>query len=169
MSARMDTPRYSHAHLRQILLRTRSIAAVGISTNPIRPSNYVGRYLWHKGFRMIPVNPRYAGETAFGTQVVGTLADIPPDQDPVQMVEIFRRSEEAGAVVDEALEALLPRGLETIWMQFGVVDHAAAARAEAEGVTVVMNRCPKIEHQRLHGELRIAGINTGVVSSKLDR
>jgi uncharacterized protein len=83
------------------------------------------------------------------------------------MVDVFRRSEEAGRVVDQALEALLGRGLETIWMQIGVIDEAAARRAEAAGVTVIMNRCPKIEYQRLNGELRMGGFNTGMISSRL--
>jgi uncharacterized protein len=82
-------------------------------------------------------------------------------------VDVFRRSSEAGAVVDEALEVLKPRGLKVIWMQIGVIDRAAAARAEAQGVEVIMNRCPKIEYQRLFGELRWGGFNTGVISSKL--
>jgi uncharacterized protein len=162
----MDAPTYSHALLRDVLTRTRTIAAVGVSTNPVRPSAYVVRYLRHKGYRMIPVNPVYAGETVEGETVLASLADIPRDRDPVDMVEIFRRSDQAGAVVDEALDVLLDRGLRTIWMQIGVIDHAAAARAEAKGVTVIMNHCPKIERQRLFDELRIGGFATGVISSR---
>lgn len=142
---------YSDAVLRRILERTRTIACVGASMNPIRPSFYVARYLCLKGYRVIPVNPGHTGATLHGETVVPDLRSIPGEVGPVQMVDIFRRSDQAGHVVDEALDALLPRGLETIWMQIGVVDEAAAARAEARGVTVVMNRCPKVEYQRLFG------------------
>jgi len=160
-------PSYSHAHLREVLDRTRTVAAVGVSMNEVRPSYYVARYLKLKGYKVIPVNPRYAGKTVFGETVAASLADIPAEHDPIQMVDVFRRSEEAGAVVDEALETLLDRGLETIWMQIGVIDEAAAKRAEAKGITVLMNVCPKMEYQRLHGELSWGGINSGVLSSKL--
>lgn len=163
----MDLPTYSHAHLKHILAHTRTVAAVGVSLNEVRPSFYVARYLKLKGYKVIPVNPRYAGTEAFGETVIESLAAIPAKCDPIDMVDIFRRSEEAGKVVDEALEALLPRGLKTIWMQIGVIDWDAARRAEAKGVTVIMNHCPKIEYQRLWGELRWGGINTGVISSKL--
>ncbi|MEM8790483.1 MAG: CoA-binding protein [Pseudomonadota bacterium] len=159
--------KYSDKHLREILSRTKTIAAVGVSLNEVRPSFIVARYLRVKGYRIFPVNPRYDGQPAFGDEVIPGLADIPADRGPVQMVDIFRRSEEAGRVVDEALEHLLDRGLETIWMQIGVKDKKAAKRAEKKGVTVVMNRCPKIEYQRLWGELRWGGFNTGVISSKL--
>jgi len=163
----MDSPSYPPGHLRGILERTRTIATVGVSLNDVRPSYYVARYLKQKGFRVLPVNPRYSGTQAFGETVVDSLASIPPANDPIDMVDIFRRSEDAGQVVDEALEVLLERGLKTIWMQIGVVNHRAAKRAEAKGVTVVMNHCPKIEYQRHWGELRWGGFNTGVISSKL--
>ena len=158
---------YSTALLRDVLTRTRRIAAVGVSTNPIRPSSYVTRYLKGKGFDVIPVNPVYAGQPILGEPALASLGDIPPSRGPVDMVEVFRRSDQAGAVVDEALETLLDRGLRTIWMQIGVIDEAAAARAEAKGITVIMDRCPKIEHQRLFNELRIGGFNTGIIGSKL--
>jgi len=163
----MDTPSYSHAHIRGILERTRTIATVGVSLNDVRPSYYVARYLKLKGYRIIPVNPRYAGSRAFGETVVESLDAIPRDYGPIDMVDIFRRSEDAGGVVDEAIAALMERGLKTVWMQIGVIDHAAAKRAEARGLTVIMNHCPKIEYQRLWGELRWGGFNTGVISSKL--
>jgi predicted CoA-binding protein len=163
----MPTRDYSQAHLRSILEGAKRIAAVGVSTDPIRPSFYVARYLIGRGYDVIPVNPAHAGKELLGRRVVASLRDIPPEAGPVDMVDVFRRSDQAGAVVDEALDVLLPRGLRTIWMQIGVIDEAAAARAEARGVTVVMNRCPKIEHQRLFHELRIGGFATGVISSKL--
>lgn len=163
----MQAPDYSLDQLRAILRSVRTIAAVGVSLNEVRPSYYVTRYLTLKGYKVIPVNPHYAGRKAFGQLVHPSLAAIPRGHDPIDMVEIFRRSEEAGQVVDEAIEHLMDRGLRVIWMQIGVIDHAAAARAEAKGLTVIMNRCPKIEYQRLWGELRWGGINTGIISSKL--
>ncbi len=164
----MNRPRYPQAHLRKVLQDVRRIAAVGVSTNPVRPSFYVARYLLGQGYDVVPVNPVYAGAEVFGRRVVPSMAEIPGDA-PVDMVDVFRRPEEAGAVVDEALEALLPRGLKAIWMQIGVIDHEAAARAEAKGVTVIMDHCPKIEHQRLFGQLRIGGFATGMISSRLPR
>ncbi len=167
MTDKTDQPSYTHAEVRRVLERTKTIAVVGVSLNEVRPSFYVARYLKLKGYKVLPVNPRYAGQMAFGEQVHGSLAGIPRRHDPIHMVDIFRRSEEAGAVVDEALDALLDRGLETIWMQIGVIDRDAAKRAEAKGVTVIMNQCPKIEYQRLWGELSWGGINSGIISSRL--
>ncbi|HUS54223.1 MAG TPA: CoA-binding protein [Thermohalobaculum sp.] len=163
----MDTPSYTHEHLRGILERTRTIATVGVSLNKVRPSNFVARYLKLKGYKVIPVNPQSAGQEAFGETVVGNLNAIERAHDPIDMVDIFRRSEDAGRVVDEAIETLLDRGLQTIWMQIGVINWEAAKRAEAMGLTVVMNHCPKIEYQRLWGELRWGGFNTGIISSRL--
>lgn len=155
-------PNYSDAQLRKILTRTKCIAMVGVSPNPVRPSNFVARYLGLKGFHIIPVNPVAAGSLLYGQTVVGSLADI---DGPVDMIDIFRRSEAVPEIVDEALE-LFP-GLATIWMQIGVEHAEAAAKAEARGVTVIQDRCPKIENQRLFGELRMGGFATGVISSKL--
>lgn len=163
----MKTPEYPPSQLRRVLETVKTVAAVGVSLNEVRPSFYVARYLKLKGYRVIPVNPAYAGQTAFGEEVLPSLADIPAANDPIDMVDIFRRSEQAGGVVDEALEVLGDRGLKVIWMQIGVIDWDAAKRAEAKGVTVIMNRCPKIEYQRHFGELRWGGFNTGVISSKL--
>lgn len=153
---------YTDAHLKDILKRTRRIAVVGVSLNPVRPSYYVARYLDLKGYQIDPVNPRHAGETLFGKQIVGALSDI---DGAVDMVDIFRRSEAVPEIVDEALEVL--PGLATIWMQIGVSHEQAAAKAEARGITVIQNRCPKIEYQRLFGELRMGGFATGVISSRL--
>ena len=153
---------YSDAYLRKILTRTKTIAVVGVSMNPVRPSYYVARYLDLKGYAVYPVNPRHVGETLFGQTVSGSLADVPQ---PVDMVDIFRRSEAVPPIVDEALDVF--PDLQTIWMQIGVEHAEAAAKAEARGIDVIMNRCPKIEYQRLYGELRMAGFNTGVISSRL--
>ncbi len=150
------------SHLRDILKRTRVIAMVGVSANPIRPSYYVGRYLSLKGYDIRPVNPGLAGQDLFGKKVAATLAEVDAE---VDMVDIFRRSEAVPPIVDEALE-VFPK-LRTVWMQIGVSHAEAAAKAEARGIDVVQNRCPKIEYQRLFGELRRGGFATGVISSKL--
>ena len=152
----------SDIYLRTILRRTKTVALVGISANPVRPSYFVARYLTLKGMRVIGVNPGLAGQSLFGEAVYADLTSIP---DEVDMVDIFRRSEAVGPIVYEAL-ARWPQ-LQTIWMQIGVTNQAAADAAEARGVDVVQNRCPKIEYQRLFGELRMGGFNTGVISSKL--
>ncbi|WP_136635439.1 CoA-binding protein [Pseudooceanicola onchidii] len=156
------TDTYTDAFLTRILKRTKVIAVVGVSMNPVRPSYYVARYLGLKGFTVIPVNPGHAGERLFGQTVRASLSEI---TEPVDMVDIFRRSEAVPPIVDEALEAF--PDLKTIWMQIGVSHTEAAEKAQARGVDVVMNRCPKIEYQRLFGELRMGGFNTGVISSKL--
>ncbi len=148
--------------LRVILRRTKVVALVGISANPVRPSYFVARYLQLKGMRVIGVNPGLAGQMLFGENVYRDIKSIPDD---VDMVDIFRRSEAVGPIVDEALERW--PDLQTIWMQIGVQNADAAAVAQARGVDVVQNRCPKIEYQRLFGELRMGGFNTGVISSKL--
>ena len=148
--------------LRDILRRTRVIAMVGVSANPIRPSNYVGRYLSLKGYDIRPVNPGLAGQMLFGNRVAETLAEVDAE---VDMVDIFRRPEAVPPIVDEALE-VFPK-LQTVWMQIGITNEEAAAKAEARGMDVVQNRCPKIEYQRLFGELRMGGFATGVISSRL--
>ncbi|SPF78295.1 CoA-binding protein [Pseudoprimorskyibacter insulae] len=153
---------YSDDHLKTILTRTKTVAVVGVSLNPVRPSYYVARYLGLKGYKVIPVNPGHAGKLLFGQTVRASLSDI---DTPVDMVDIFRRSEAVPPIVEEALEVF--PNLKTIWMQIGVEHAEAAAKAEARGVDVIMNRCPKIEYQRLFGELRMGGFNTGVISSKL--
>ena len=134
----------SDATLREILTSTKVVALVGWSPNPDRPSHHVAAYLAAKGFRVIPVNPGQAGKSALGEIVRASLSDI---TEPVDMVDIFRRSEEVGPVVDEALRSL--QGLKTIWMQLGVSDEAAATRARVAGIAVVMNRCPAMEMPRL--------------------
>lgn len=130
--------------IRDILTTVRTIAVVGWSPKPDRPSHGVARFLHDRGYRVIPVNPGQVGVAALGTTVRARLADI---DEPVDMVDIFRRSDEAGAVVDAALAAF--PALRVVWMQLGVEDHAAAARAVAKGVQAVQNRCPAIEIPRL--------------------
>lgn len=150
--------------LRDILKSTRVIAVVGVSPNPVRPSYYVARYLGLKGYTVIPVNPGHAGEEILGRRVHADLASIPKDAH-VDMVDIFRRSDAVPGIVEEALREL--PDLRTVWMQIGVRHEDAAARARKAGLRVVENRCPKIEYQRLFGELRMGGFATGVISAKL--
>lgn len=134
------------ALIKDVLTRTRRIAVVGVSPNPSRPSHYVAEYLAQKGYEVVPVNPVHAGKEVFGHTIVASLAEIDP---PVQMVDIFRRSEDVPEVVDEALAAF--PDLETIWMQMGITNAEAAAKAEARGVDVIQDRCPKVEIPRLLG------------------
>ncbi|WP_245667590.1 CoA-binding protein [Neptunicoccus sediminis] len=150
--------------MRDVLKRTKTIACIGVSTNPVRPSHYVARYLGLRGYRVIPVNPAYAGQELLGETVRGDLSDL--KDEPIDMVDIFRRSEAVPPIVEDSLALFLPQ-LQTIWMQIGVRHAQAAAQAEAAGVTVIQNRCPKIEYQRLFGELRKGGFNTGIISSRL--
>ncbi len=153
---------YSDAFLSRVLKRTKRIAVVGVSMNPVRPSYYVARYLDLKGYDVVPVNPRHAGERLFGKEVRAELAAI---KEGVDMVDIFRRSEAVPGIVDEALEAF--PDLQTVWMQIGVEHAEAAEKASERGIDVIQNRCPKIEYQRLFGELRLGGFATGIISSKL--
>lgn len=157
----MSTP--SDETLRQILRATKTIVAVGMSPNTIRPSNFVGRYLSYRGYRVIPVNPAHAGREFYGEVFRENLSELADE--PVDMLDIFRRSEAVPPIVDEALDSI--PSLKTVWMQVGVMNTQAASQAEAAGCKVVQNRCPKIEYQRLFGELRKAGFNTGILSSRL--
>jgi predicted CoA-binding protein len=155
----MSHDSYTDEFLKETLARARTIAVVGASANWNRPSFFVMKYLQAKGFRIIPVNPKEAGSAILGETVYASLGEIPH---PVDMVEIFRSSEEAGPITDEAVRL----GAKVVWMQIGVRNDAAAQRAENAGLTVVMNRCPKIEYSRLYGELSWGGFNSGVISSK---
>jgi predicted CoA-binding protein len=155
----MNHDRYEDDYIRGILRETEVIAMVGASSNWNRPSYFAMKYLQRKHFRVIPVNPREAGNKILGETVYAALADIP---DKIDMVDVFRNSEAAGPIADEAIAV----GAKTLWMQLGVRNDAAAERAEAAGLRVVMNRCPKIEFGRLSREIGWMGINTGVISSK---
>ncbi len=136
--------RYADDWLGAILAETRTIALVGASRKPERPSHAVMHYLLGVGYHVVPINPGHAGGEILGQPVFARLADVP---EPIDLVDIFRRRAALGAVVDAAL-ALAPKP-KIIWMQLGLVDAAAAARAEAAGVAVVMDRCTQIEHVRL--------------------
>jgi predicted CoA-binding protein len=155
----IDHNDYSDAYIRKILGEVRTIAMVGSSTNWNRPSFFAMKYLQQKGFRIIPVNPTAHGQSILGEQVFKSLADIP---DKIDMVDVFRKSQECVAYAEEAVRV----GAKVLWLQLGVRNDDAARLAEAAGLRVVMNRCPKIEYARLHGELSWNGINSGVISSK---
>ena len=157
----MNHDSYPDQYVRDILKSVRTIALVGASNNPARPSWIVTKYLLERGYDVIPVNPGLAGGELLGRRVYGSLKEIPH---PVDMVEIFRNSEAAGPIVDEALGLAPPP--KVIWMQLSVRNDEAAARAEAQGVQVVMNRCPKIEYGRLSGEIGWQGVNSRILSAK---
>ncbi|MBX3528824.1 MAG: CoA-binding protein [Rhodoblastus sp.] len=157
----MNHDAYSDAYIRSILRTTKTIALVGASANEARTSYIVLKYLLARGYRVIPINPGLAGKEILGQEVYASLADLP---EPVDMIDVFRNSEAAGKVVDEVLAlSWVPK---TIWMQLSVRNDEAAGRAEAKGLQVVMNRCPKIEWGRLSGEISWGGINSRILSAK---
>jgi predicted CoA-binding protein len=157
----MNHDDYSSDYIRDILRTVKTIALVGASNNVVRPSYFVMQYLLGKGYEVIPVNPGLAGQELLGQTVYGSLKDIPK---PVDMVDIFRNSDAAGPITDESL-ALDPKP-KVIWMQLSVRNDEAAQRAEAAGVQVVMNRCPKMEYGKLSGEWAWVGGNSGILSSR---
>jgi uncharacterized protein len=152
---------YPDDYIRAILLDVKRIAMVGASANNARPSYFVLKYLSERGFTILPINPGLAGGHILALPVYASLAEAPA---PIDMVDIFRNSAVAGAVVDEALALDPPPRV--IWMQLGVRNDAAAARAESRGVKVVMNRCPKIEYGRLSGEIAWSGVNSRIISAR---
>src|SRR5215469_11754743 len=155
----LDPIPYSDAQLRSILQRVKTIAMVGASSNWNRPSYFVMKYLQGKGYRVIPVNPGIAGQELLGEKVYASLRDIP---EPVDMVDVFRAAREAPAIVDDAIAI----DAKVVWMQLGIRNDEAAAKAEAAGLEVIMNRCPKIEFGRLGGELSWSGVNSGIISNR---
>jgi uncharacterized protein len=157
----MNHDSYPDSYIRGILNTVKSIAMVGISPKDNRPSYFAFKYLLERGYRMIPVNPGQAGKDILGQKVYAKLADIP---EPVDMVDIFRASQFAPAVVDEALT--MAQKPQVIWMQLTVRNDDAAAKAEAAGIKVVMDRCPKIEYGRLSSEIGWLGVNSRTLSSK---
>ena len=157
---------YDDAKMRRLLGEVRTIAMVGASPNWVRPSNFAMKYLQSKGYRVIPLNPGQAGKEIHGEPCYASVAEIP---DAVDMVDIFRNSEAAGTIVDDVLPIASEKQIKVIWMQLGIRNDNAAARAEAAGLTVIMDRCPKIEYGRLFGELSWSGVNSGIISSKRRR
>src|SRR6478752_3179133 len=155
MFAAMNHDTYRDDYIRGILNTVKTIAMVGISPKENRPSYFAFKYLLERGYRMIPINPGQAGKTILGQKVYAKLSDIP---DPIDLVDIFRASEHALAVVQEALAIEPKPGV--IWMQLGVRNDEAAKLAESAGLKVVMNRCPKIEYGRLSSEISWMGVNS---------
>jgi uncharacterized protein len=157
----MNHDSYSDTYIRGILNTVKSIVMVGASEKENRPSYFAFKYLLERGYKMIPVNPSRAEESMLGRRFYAQLADVP---EPIDMVDIFRSARYALPIVQEAL-ALNPRP-QVIWMQLGVRNEQAAALAEANGLKVVMNRCPKIEYGRLSSEIAWMGVNTRIITSK---
>ncbi len=160
-SVAMNHDSYDNDYIAGILNSVKAIAIVGASANDVRPSFFVAKYLIDKGFKVFPVNPGHAGKELLGRMTYASLADIP---EPIDMVDIFRASSAVPAIADEVL-ALSPLP-KVVWMQLTVRHDETAARLEAAGIKVVMNRCPKIEYGRLSGEIGWNGVNSGVLSSK---
>ncbi|MBT8446169.1 MAG: CoA-binding protein [Gammaproteobacteria bacterium] len=145
------------ATLRRVLGDYRRIAVVGLSSDPMRPSYFAAKYLKDHGYTVIPVNPKY--ESILGETCYPDLTSIP---EPPEVVDLFQRSERVGPFVDQAIEI----GARVVWMQLGVVNEAAAERARAAGLEVIMDRCMKIEYARLFGGLNWCGVDTGIISAK---
>jgi uncharacterized protein len=145
----------------RLLQENKTIAMVGLSADPMRPSHFAAIYMQSEGYEIIPVNPRLAGQQILGETVYASLLDIPKDR-KVDIVDVFRKSEDVPAVLDEAIQI----GAPVFWMQLGIVNEDAAARARSAGMDVVMNRCVKIEHARFFGGLNLVGMNTGVITSR---
>jgi predicted CoA-binding protein len=159
----MNHESYSDPYIAGILGDAKTIAMVGASAVTNRPSYFAMKYLLGKGYRVIPVNPTLVGKEILGQPVYASLAEVPG---PVDIVDIFRNSAAALEVTREAIGLKDKLGIKVIWMQLGVRNDEAAAEAEAAGLQVVMNRCPKIEYGRLSGEIGWAGVNAGTISSK---
>jgi uncharacterized protein len=157
----MNHDHYDDTYIRGILTTVKTIAVVGVSANISRPSYFVFKYLLERGYKMIPVNPGLAGQHLLGRMAYATLFDIP---EPIDMVDVFRASQHVPAIVVEALQ-VQPRP-RVIWMQLRIRNEEAAGLAEANGLNVVMNRCPKIEYGRLSSEISWMGVNSRTLSAK---
>ena len=153
--------------LRKLLKKINSMVMIGVSASPLRASFFVARYFVLRGISVIPINPNYEGKYLWGEKVLGKISDIDPDK-RVYLIDIFRPSNEVLNIVDDTIKYLKPLGCKTVWMQIGIKNKEAALKAKNNGMNVIMDKCPKIENQRLFGELRVAGFNTNIISSKLD-
>lgn len=158
----MNHDRYSDDYIAGILNGVRTFAFIGASANTSRPSYFAMKYLIGKGYTVIPVNPGLAGQQLLGQTVVATMQELAA---PVEVIDIFRNSTVALDITREAIALKDKLGLKVVWMQLGVRNDEAAGEAEAAGLQVVMNRCPKIEYGRLSGEIGWAGVNSGRISS----
>ncbi len=158
----MDHSEYSDAYIQEILQDAKTIAVVGASDNPVRPSYFVMRYMQRKGYRIIPVNPGKAGTELLGEKVCASLGDIDVQ---VDMVDCFRNSDAIPAITEQAIAI----NAKVLWTQLGVTSLEAASAAESAGMRVVMNRCPKIEFGRLSGEIAYMGGRSRIISSKRNK
>ena len=157
---------YSDNFLAEIFESVKTIAMVGASPNWVRPSHFAMKYLQRKRFRVIPVNPSVEEKSILGEKTYPNLTSIPEN---FEMVDIFRNSDAASSITDDAIKLAKLKGIKVVWMQLGVQNDEAASRAEKAGLKVVMNRCPKIEFGRLYGELNWSGVNTNIISAKRPR
>jgi hypothetical protein len=146
----------------KILQQYHHVAIVGISADPYRPSHFVAIYLQAEGYDIIPINPRYAGQTILGKRVYATLTEAKEAGEQIEIVDVFRKAEDVPPVADEAIAI----GARVLWLQLGIRNDEAAQRAQQAGLTVVQNRCMKIEHARFYGGLHTVGLNTGVIMAK---
>ena len=159
----MRYPDYPDVLIARILRSVKTIAMVGASPNEVRPSYFAMKYLLDKGFKVIPVNPGQAGKEILGQKVYANIAALPA---PVDMIDIFRASEHIGPIMDEAIAHKERLGLKVVWMQLGIINEEAAKRGEAAGLTVIQNRCPKIEYGRLSGEIGWMGVNKRTIDNR---
>ena len=153
--------------MRLLLKKINVMVMIGVSASPLRASFFVARYFVLRGISIIPVNPNYEGQYLWGEKVLGKISDIQPDK-RVDLIDIFRPSKEVPSIVDDTIKYLKPLGCKTVWMQIGIKNIQAALKAKRSGLNVIMDKCPKIENQRLFGELRVAGFNTNIISSKIE-
>lgn len=161
MMSEIDHDTYSDAYIRAILKKVKSIAMIGASTNPVRPSSFVAKYLVAKEYNLFPINPGSAGKQIAGATVYASLADLP---EPVDMIDIFRKPDALPGIVQEIMA--LPTLPKVVWLQLGIRDDEIASVLEKAGIEVVQNRCPKIEYARLSGEIGWTGFNRRTISSK---
>jgi len=161
--ADLSLPAYPDSLIKSILRSVKTIAMVGASGNDIRPSYFAMMYLLNKGYKIIPVNPSMVGKTILGQAVYASLKDVPA---PVDMVDIFRESQFAPEIAREVVAEKDRLGIKVLWMQLGVISAEAEQIGKQAGLTVVMNRCPKIEHGRFSGEIGWMGVNRRVIDNR---
>lgn len=146
----------------RLLQQYRHVAIVGVSADPYRPSHFVAIYLQAEGYDIIPINPRYAGQTLLGKRVYATLTEAKEAGEQIEVVDVFRRAENVPPIAEEAIAI----GAKVLWLQLGIRNEEAAGKAQEAGLTVVQDRCMKIEHARFFGGLHTIGLNTGVILAK---
>ncbi|SRR5579883_3293349 len=146
----------------EILQQYRNVAIVGISADPYRPSHFVAIYLQAEGYTIIPINPRYAGQTILGKRVYSSLTEAREAGETIEIVDVFRKAEDVSPIAEEAIKI----GAKVLWLQLGIVNDEAGRKAREAGLVFVQNRCMKIEHARFFGGLHTVGLNTGVILAR---